>query len=80
MGPGFFLVRQELCCNCWINTVFLGHRFKTTYDFGFVALDILYAYAEDSGTYMCKAKNAVGEAVTTCSVKVEGKLCCASGG
>jgi len=45
-----------------------------------VALDILYAYAEDSGTYMCKAKNAVGEAVTTCSVKVEGKLCCASGG
>lgn len=47
-----------------------GHRFKTTYDFGFVALDILYAYAEDTGTYMCKAKNAVGEAVTTCSVKV----------
>ena len=51
-----------------------GHRFKTTYDFGFVALDILYAYAEDSGTYMCKAKNAVGEAVTTCSVKVEGEF------
>ena len=50
----------------------LGHRFKTTYDFGFVALDILYGYAEDSGTYMCKARNAVGEAVTTCSVKVEG--------
>lgn len=63
-----------------INIVFLGHRFKTTYDFGFVALDILYAYAEDSGTYMCKAKNAVGEAVTTCSVKVEGKLGCAAGG
>ncbi|XP_068082222.1 titin [Anabrus simplex] len=50
-----------------------GHRFKTTYDFGFVALDILYAYGEDSGTYMCKARNAVGEAVTTCSVKVEAK-------
>ncbi|GLH07319.1 LOW QUALITY PROTEIN: Titin [Gryllus bimaculatus] len=50
-----------------------GHRFKTTYDFGFVALDILYAYAEDSGTYMCKARNAVGEAVTTCSVKVQAK-------
>ncbi|KAI5701651.1 hypothetical protein M8J75_011738 [Diaphorina citri] len=47
-----------------------GHRFKTTYDFGFVALDILYAYAEDSGTYMCRAKNSVGEAVTTCSVSV----------
>lgn len=50
-----------------------GHRFKTTYDFGFVALDILYAHAEDTGTYMCKAKNAVGEAVTTCAVKVTGK-------
>lgn len=50
-----------------------GHRFRTTYDFGFVALDILYAHAEDTGTYMCKAKNAVGEAVTTCAVKVTGK-------
>lgn len=50
-----------------------GHRFKTTYDFGFVALDILYAYAEDTGTYMCKAKNAVGEAVTTCAVNVSRK-------
>lgn len=49
-----------------------GHRFKTTYDFGFVALDILYAHAEDTGTYMCKAKNAVGEAVTTSAVKVTG--------
>lgn len=45
-----------------------GHRFKTTYDFGFVALDILYAHAEDTGTYMCKAKNAIGEAATTCNV------------
>lgn len=49
-----------------------GHRFRTTYDFGFVALDILYAHAEDTGTYMCKAKNAVGEAVTTCAVNVTG--------
>jgi len=47
-----------------------GHRFKTTYDFGFVALDILYAYPQDSGTYMCRAVNAVGEAHTTSSVKV----------
>lgn len=49
-----------------------GHRFKTTYDFGYVALDILYAYAEDSGTYMCRARNAVGEAVTTSSITVVG--------
>lgn len=47
-----------------------GSRFRITYDFGFVALDILDAHSEDTGTYMCKAKNAVGEAVTTCSVKV----------
>lgn len=49
-----------------------GSRFKTTYDFGFVALDILDAHAEDSGTYMCRAKNAVGEAITTCAVNVTG--------
>ncbi|CAN8024063.1 unnamed protein product, partial [Ixodes persulcatus] len=51
----------------------LGHRFKTVSDFGFVALDILYAYPEDSGTYMCKATNKLGEAVTTCSIQVLGK-------
>ena len=47
-----------------------GHRFRTTHDFGYVALDILYAYAEDSGTYMCKATNLAGEAVNTCTIKV----------
>ncbi len=51
-----------------------GHRFRTTHDFGYVALDILYAYAEDSGTYMCKAVNRLGEAMNTCSVKVLGKI------
>ncbi|KAL6255452.1 hypothetical protein P5V15_013787 [Pogonomyrmex californicus] len=50
-----------------------GHKFKTTYDFGYVALDILYAYPEDSGTYMCKARNAIGEAVTTCVISVDSK-------
>lgn len=50
-----------------------GHRFKTTHDFGYVALDILYAYPEDNGTYMCKASNKLGEAVNTCSVEVVGR-------
>lgn len=49
-----------------------GHRFRTTHDFGYVALDVLYTYAEDSGTYLCKAKNKVGEAVNSCSVNVSG--------
>lgn len=26
-----------------------GHRFRTTHDFGYVSLDILYAFAQDSG-------------------------------
>lgn len=47
-----------------------GHRFKTTHDFGYVALDILYAYPEDSGTYICKAENLVGSAVNTCEVRI----------
>lgn len=46
-----------------------GHRFRTTHDFGYVALDILYVYGEDTGTYMCKAVNKLGEAVNTCSIR-----------
>ena len=50
----------------------MGSRFRTTHDFGYVALDILHAYQEDSGTYMCKASNKLGEAVNTCSVEIIG--------
>lgn len=50
-----------------------GHRYKTTYDFGYIALDILYVYPEDTGTYMCKASNINGEAITTCHITVQGK-------
>lgn len=50
-----------------------GHRFRTTHDFGYVALDILYVYGEDTGTYMCKATNLLGEAVSTCSVRCTNK-------
>lgn len=28
-----------------------GHRFRNVYDLGFVSLDILYVYGEDSGEY-----------------------------
>lgn len=47
-----------------------GHRFRKTHDFGYVALDILYTYPEDAGTYMCKATNLAGEAVNTCTIKI----------
>lgn len=47
-----------------------GHRFRTTHDFGYVALDVLYVYGEDSGTYMCKATNLLGEAMNTCNIRV----------
>ena len=38
-----------------------AHRFKPMFDFGYVALDILYVYPEDSGTYTLVAKNELGE-------------------
>lgn len=47
-----------------------GHRYRTTHDFGYVALDVLYVYGEDSGTYMCKATNLLGEAMNTCNIRV----------
>lgn len=65
-------MKVEWFCNG--RPVQTGHRFKTTYDFGYVALDVLDAYPEDGGTYMCRARNAVGEAVTTASVHVIGNL------
>lgn len=46
-----------------------GHRYRTTHDFGYVALDILYVYGEDTGTFMCKAQNLLGEAMNTCNIR-----------
>lgn len=54
--------------------VYIGHRFRTTYDFGFAALDILNVYGEDSGQYMCRATNKLGQA--TSSVKLSVKSMC----
>lgn len=50
-----------------------GHRFQTTHDFGYVALNILYIYAEDSGVYTCVARNESGEAITQCTLGCKGK-------
>lgn len=48
-------------------------RFHTTFDFGYVALDITGVYPEDSGEYTCRAFNHLGEATSSISFKVEGK-------
>lgn len=50
-----------------------GSRFVETNSFGFVALDIMYAYPEDSGTYTCRARNAIGEAMTSATATVHSK-------
>lgn len=45
-----------------------GHRYRTVYDMGFVSLDILYVYAEDSGDYVCRAVNDYGEDFTRATI------------
>ena len=51
-----------------------GSRLKTSLDFGHVQLNINGVRSSDSGIYTCKAMNALGEAVSTTSIKVDGKL------
>lgn len=52
-----------------------GHRYRTVYDMGFVSLDILYVYAEDSGEYVCRAVNDLGEDFTKATVSCRSKRC-----
>merc|ERR1711936_637641 len=46
-----------------------GHRFRMTFEFGYVALDILYTYPEDEGEYVCKAFNELGEDITRAELR-----------
>merc|ERR1711881_467954 len=46
-----------------------GHRFRLTFEFGYVALDILYTYPEDEGEYVCKAFNDLGEDITRAELR-----------
>lgn len=45
-----------------------GHRYRNVYDMGYVSLDILYVYAEDSGEYICRAVNDFGEDFTKATI------------
>lgn len=49
-----------------------ANRIQTYHDFGYVALDILGVRAEDTGTYVVVARNALGEAQLSASMQVEG--------
>lgn len=51
-----------------------GHRYRNIYDMGFVSLDILYVYAEDSGEYVCRAVNDKGEDTTRATISCKRKL------
>lgn len=50
-----------------------GSRITRTHDFGFVAFDMTHVRDEDEGVYMCRASNALGEAVTTASMRIRCK-------
>ncbi|XP_031333998.1 titin-like [Photinus pyralis] len=56
-------MRVDWFCNGKPITV--GSRFRTYYDFGFVALDIIHATALDSGEYTVRATNQLGSAHTS---------------
>lgn len=50
-----------------------GARYKSTYDFGYVSLDVNHTYEEDSGIYTCKATNAKGSASTSGTLRCTSK-------
>lgn len=47
-----------------------GNRIRTSYDFGFAALDISGAYPQDSGRYILRATNALGSAESHLDINV----------
>ena len=51
----------------------LANRITTMHDFGYVALNMKYVNPEDSGTYTCRARNDLGEAVTSATLFVQCK-------
>lgn len=50
-----------------------ANRFRTNFEFGFVTLDLLYAYPEDNGDYELVVTNDKGEARTKAHILVTDK-------
>lgn len=50
-----------------------ANRITTMHDFGYVALNMKYVTPEDAGTYICRAVNDLGEAVTSATMFVQCK-------
>ena len=50
--------------------VTIGSRFRTYYEFGFVALDVLELTTADAGEYTVRATNQLGTAHTSAMVRV----------
>lgn len=46
-------------------------RITKTHDFGFVSMTISHIREEDEGVYICRASNALGEAVTTAAMRIK---------
>lgn len=51
-----------------------SHRYKTTHDFGYVALHIIGATAEDSGHYTIVAQNRLGRVDQSADLVVRGTV------
>ena len=51
----------------------VGSRFKSYFDFGFVALDVISVTALDSGEYTVRATNHLGSAHTSACVRILGR-------
>lgn len=51
---------------------FPASRFHITFDFGYVALDISHVFPEDAGEYKVTAKNSLGQASSTITIRVKG--------
>jgi len=49
----------------------IGSRFKTYFDFGYVALDIIGVSSLDAGEYTVRATNHLGSAHTSACIKVK---------